>query len=130
MKLRTGITLALLAPAALAIIGLLCGPSIEEYLQRQPFDSAEWRKSLAQESRDEIRLRMVDDLLDRHVLRGKTRGEIEALLGTPPRTNYFPEYDYVYWLGPERGFIRIDSEWLGLKFDGSGRVSKVSLLRD
>jgi hypothetical protein len=40
---------------------------------------------------------------------------LEALLGVPPPTPYFREYDYVYWLGPERGLFSIDSEWLVVK---------------
>ena len=32
--------------------------------------------------------------------------------GVPPPTDYFREYDYAYWLGPERGLFSIDSEWL------------------
>jgi len=45
-----------------------------------------------------------------------SRTDIDQLLGRPPKTEYFSDYDYVYWLGPERGFIRIDSEWLCIKF--------------
>jgi hypothetical protein len=35
----------------------------------------------------------------------------------------------VYWLGPERGFISIDSEWLGIKFKDNV-VIEVEILRD
>jgi hypothetical protein len=41
-----------------------------------------------------------------------------ALLGEPPKTEYFKEFDLVYYLGPERGFMGIDSEWLVLKLGG------------
>jgi hypothetical protein len=58
---------------------------------------------------------MVDDLLLRHRLVGMKRAELEKLLGSPPPTAYFREYDYVYWLGPERGLFSIDSEWLVVK---------------
>jgi hypothetical protein len=36
----------------------------------------------------------------------------------------------VYWLGPERGFIRIDSEWLVLRLDQSDIVREVRIVRD
>jgi outer membrane protein assembly factor BamE (lipoprotein component of BamABCDE complex) len=74
---------------------------------------------------------MVDDLLHRHRLRGMTREEVVSLLGTPPETNYFPDYDLVYWLGSERGYFSLGSEWwLAIKFGGNGRVSKTALVRE
>lgn len=72
---------------------------------------------------------MVDDLLRRYKLVGMTRTEIEQLLGKPPSTQYFPSYDYVYWLGPERGFISIDSEWLCVKFKND-KVIEARICRD
>jgi len=74
---------------------------------------------------------MVDDLLHRHRLRGMTREEVVSLLGTPPETNYFPDYDLVYWLGSERRYLSFDSAWwLAIKFGGDGRVGKTALVRD
>ncbi len=58
-----------------------------------------------------------------------TKTEIDESLGVPPETNYFREYDYVYWLGPERGFMSIDSEWLGIRFENDV-VLEARLLRD
>jgi len=76
-----------------------------------------------------IRLRMIDDLLGRHQLVGKSKAEIDELFGVPPEGSFFEGYDYVYWLGPERGFIRIDSEWLAIKFE-DGQVIKADIVRD
>jgi hypothetical protein len=73
---------------------------------------------------------LVDDLLRSHELRGRSRSEVVALLGEPPKTDYFREYDLVYWLGPERGFISIDSEWLVMRLDSLGRVSEYRLVTD
>ncbi|MBD2000571.1 hypothetical protein H6G00_28870 [Leptolyngbya sp. FACHB-541] len=61
---------------------------------------------------------------------GKSRPEVVALLGEPDKTNYFQDYDLVYWLGPERGLMRIDSEWLVLRLDAEGRVSEHQLVTD
>jgi hypothetical protein len=36
----------------------------------------------------------------------------------------------VYWTGPERGLMSIDSEWLVMRLDGAGRVAEVSLVTD
>ena len=94
------------------------------------FDSTIWKTSLTSDSLDPIRLRMVDDLLHRHRLRGMRREEVASLLGTPPKTDYFRNYDFVYWLGPERGYISVDSEWLAIKFGEDGRVIKALVVSD
>jgi hypothetical protein len=73
---------------------------------------------------------MVDDLRRRYPLKGRTRAEVVALLGEPRPTNYFTEYDLVYWLGPERGAISIDSEWLVLRLDKDGRIVEERLVTD
>ena len=99
------------------------------------FDSTVWKRGFTDNfgiiySPDTIRLRMVDDLLHRHRLRAMTREEVVSLLGTPPETNYFGDYDLVYWLGSEGGYFSFDSEWwLAIKFGGNGRVSKTALVR-
>jgi hypothetical protein len=95
-----------------------------------PFDSTTWKASLAQENDNPIRLRMVDSLLRQHTLKGMDREQIVSLLGTPPLTRYFKEYTFVYWLGPERGFMSIDSEWLLIRLDENNRVTEARLARD
>ena len=66
---------------------------------------------------------MVDDLMRTRPLVGMSRAQLEELLGVPPPSEYFREYDYVYWLGPERGFVSIDSEWLVVRCGGDVVVS-------
>jgi hypothetical protein len=55
---------------------------------------------------------MVDDLLASGRLNGLTEGRVIELLG-PPGGKLPGFYDH---LGPERGFIRIDSEGLLVEF--------------
>lgn len=98
----------------IAIILLLFGRPALEPIFRVDFNSTKWKQ--AEQKDESIRIRMVDDLLSQHNLTGKSRSEIDSLLGTPEKTNYFQDYDYVYWLGPQRGLIPIDSEWLVIKF--------------
>ncbi|MEW5736588.1 MAG: hypothetical protein AB1921_17220 [Thermodesulfobacteriota bacterium] len=96
-----------------------------------PFDAAVWRTGEeAGFSADAPRLRMADWLLGTGVLLGKTRHEIEGMLGPVTKTDYFDNYDMVYWLGPERGLIRVDSEWLVFRLDAAGRVSRALIVRD
>ncbi|MBD1868846.1 hypothetical protein H6F95_16340 [Cyanobacteria bacterium FACHB-471] len=73
---------------------------------------------------------MVDNLLKQHTLAGMNRSEVVVLLGEPDMTDYFQDYDLVYWLGPERGLISIDSEWLVFRLDAQGRVSEHQLVTD
>jgi hypothetical protein len=73
---------------------------------------------------------MVDDLLAKWPLVGRDSAFVLNLLGRPQPTPYFKRYDLVYWLGPERGFMSIDSEWLVVRFDSTGRVSEARLVTD
>lgn len=108
---------------------LIGGPILKDVLNRQKFDSVIWKQSLAEKGNTAIRIKMVNSLLRKHNLVGMTRKQIDDLLGKPPKTAYFSDYEYVYWLGPERGFISIDSEWLGIKFQDD-KVIEARLLRD
>ena len=100
------------------ILAVLLGePVVRDYSSRVPFDATVWK---AQNRRDPegVRVHMVDDLLRRHRVVGMTRTQVDELLGVPTPSDYFREYDYVYWLGQERWPFGIDSEWLVLKYKG------------
>lgn len=77
-----------------------------------------------------MRLTMADDLIRSGMLQDKTMAEIVTLIGPPTDTSYFATWDMVYYLGPERGVFRIDSEWLVLKFGPDGRATEIQLVRD
>jgi hypothetical protein len=94
------------------------------------FNPAAWRDSSLAYSAAAVRGCMVDDLLARQPMRGRSRAEIVALLGEPRPTAYFKNYDLVYWLGPERGLMSIDSEWLVMRLDSAGRVSQARIVTD
>lgn len=94
-----------------------------------PFDRVLWLQGDTDRSMHPSRHRMADGLVKSEVLLGKTRTEIEAMLGPPPTTDYFKSFDLVYWLGPERGYIRIDSEWLVVRLS-DGKASEVRIVRD
>ena len=90
------------------------------------FDRAVW----LDEKQEGPRLKMADRIVSRRMLDGKARAEVVAMLGEPPKTGYFSDWNLVYWLGPERGFISIDSEWLVVRFDAHERVSDCRIVRD
>jgi hypothetical protein len=73
---------------------------------------------------------MVDQLLRRSGLVGLQRDSVFRMLGPGDRTDYFKEYDAVYWLGPERGMMSIDSEWLVLRIGIDGRVLEAKVVTD
>src|SRR5262245_62105980 len=75
-------------------------------------DQSVWGNSATPAS---VRLRMADDLVDHKKLIGLRRQQVVERLGEPPKTEYFKEFDLVYYLEPERSFISIDSQWLVLK---------------
>lgn len=104
------------------------GDTIQEHLRRRPFEAAVWKgqKTLT----NDVRIRMVDDLLRHHSFRGMTREQLTAIIGEPDKTDYFKNWDLVYWLGPERGFISIDSEWLVFRLDKHKRVAEYTIVRD
>jgi hypothetical protein len=112
---RFGKVIALLAAVAVttcvAVVGfLLLRPRAEAYMHATRFDSAAWKaRSVDDGPMWPTRLRMVDDLLDGNLRSGVPRAEIEKLLGAPDKTSYFADWDLVYRLGPERGFIRIEA---------------------
>lgn len=106
---------------------LIIAPSFQNYSERVSFDSTTWKRG--ENLKNPVRIHMIDDLLRSRALVGLNKTQINNLLGTPSVTSYFKEYDYVYWLGPERGPFSIDSEWLGIKFK-DGVVSEATILID
>ena len=115
----------------LILFGSIAADDLKERKNRLSFDADAWKSSLSVSSdTDPIRLRMVDDLLRRHNLVGMTHDELIALIGTPPKCGYFRDYQFVYWLGPERGYMSIDSEWLAVRFGPDDRVSAARIVRD
>jgi hypothetical protein len=94
---------------------------------RDTFDPAAWNDP---ETEERNRQEMADDLVARGLLDGLTRSEVTSLLGQPPDTEYFRDWDMVYVLGPERSFIGIDFEWLVVRFGDNDRVSEYRIVTD
>ncbi len=117
---KTVIVVGAAALAALAVWRL--------WFPGQALDPAAWQDEAR--VREGVRLGMADRLVARESLLGKSRAEVVALLGDPTETEYFHEWDLVYWLGPERGFISIDSEWLVVRFGDGGTVADYRIVRD
>ena len=108
---------ALLAPAGWAY-WFLAPPG-------RPFDAAAWHSADALDTNP--RSRMADRLLAENALLGLTRAEVIVMLGDP-ETGYCRDWDMAYRLGPERGLIALDDEWLVLRLSGDGRVADARLV--
>jgi hypothetical protein len=92
------------------------------------FDPVAWQdEARVQEG---VRLGMADRLVARGTLLGKTRAEVLELLGEPSARGYLAASDLRYWLGPERGFFSIDSEWLVVRLGADGRVNDNFIVPD
>jgi hypothetical protein len=94
----------------------------------QPFDPVAWQDPVR--VKQGVRLAMADRLVAKGTMLGKTRSQVVRSLGEPSGEGYFKDWDLVYWLGPERGFICIDSEWLVLRLGGNGQVVESRIVRD
>lgn len=80
---------------------------------------------------EQKRVYMVDDLLAKHKLVGKSKEEMIQLLGNPTETRRLEETTQtLYYLGNERGFIPIDSECLVLQFDHDDKVIEYKIQKD
>jgi hypothetical protein len=98
------------------------------YLPERSFNAAAWRRD--QNGDSDARVHMVDSLIASRRLDGLTRPQVISLLGPPCNCGYFSDWNLAYRLGMERGLMSIDSEWLLIRFDRTGHVSKYELGRD
>jgi outer membrane protein assembly factor BamE (lipoprotein component of BamABCDE complex) len=94
-----------------------------------PFDRVVWDAEV-EDIEDCRRHRMADWLVQRRRLIGMSRAKVIFTLGEPTVTSHFREHDLVYVLGNERGWMSIDSEWLLMRLDDTGRVSTAEIARD
>ncbi len=92
------------------------------------FDSAQW-KSAPLYGINDIRYRMHNNLLKKHKLIGMPKEEIVKLLGPQSDPSYFQSWDLRYWMGPEPGFISLDSIWIIMKLKDN-KVIKYEIVTD
>lgn len=113
------IVLLILATASIIfvlLVGRLVSGGLPPGSGSLKFDRQLWLADTSSKTRQGItdRQRMLKSIVE-VVLPGRTRKEIESILGPTLNTEYFKSTgrDLIYYTGPERtGFIRLDSEWL------------------
>ena len=123
-------SLGLAVPYIVVFSMLFLLPPFEDRWHREAFDPQRWKAAKAADSLWPDRLRMVDDLINTVPLVGLPKDRVTELLGEGDKTNYWNNWDAVYWLGPERGLFGIDSEWLVLRIGPDGRVMEYRVMTD
>jgi hypothetical protein len=102
---------------------------------QQRFDRTVWHDPGSADFRpDDItpRQKMLADVTTT-ILPGRTRAELEVLLGPSLDTGYFKSTgrDLIYVLGPQRdSWFAIDSEWLLVWLDKDGRFQRYAVVND
>lgn len=107
-------------------IGLLLMPIILTpiYRMRHYFTPQKWIQN------EEKRVEIVDDMLNRYSLIGMGKEEVVELLGIETSSTIEGnQEELIYYLGPERGFMSIDSEWLILTIKDH-KVSAIEITTD
>ena len=94
------------------------------------FEPMKWKNKSMKESGHPIRIQMVENLIESRILDGMSKAETLNLLGEADSPGYFEDWDLVYWLGPERGPIGINSEWLVIRFNNDQEVSEYKVVED
>ncbi|WP_017151397.1 hypothetical protein [Bacillus bingmayongensis] len=108
-----------------AIVFSICIVQLGVNEYNSKFHADRWLKN------EQKRVYMVDDLLAKHKLVGKSKKEIIQILGYPTETRRFEEMTQtLYYLGDERGFISIDSECLVLQFDNNDKIIEYTIQKD
>ena len=119
-------------PILIIVVLFLFGDEIDDWRHRRAFDSHAWKHQTRAEeaSMGPPRLCMADSLVGSGRLDGMTKGQVIDLLGPPSSEVTDDTYFFDYYLGPERGFIRIDSETLVIEFRDDGKVRRYWIYRD
>lgn len=93
--------------------------------QQSNFSSVKWI------AEPHERIWIVDDLLTQYDFVGMDVSSLALILGKETDTSYFEApRRLVFYLGDERGFISIDSEWLVFDVSKDGIVTNVNIMRD
>ncbi len=124
--------LGTIAPMVVFFGWIIFGSYIANIIHSKKFSADLWRnhETVEHSYKWPPRLTMVDNLMASKKLQGLSKRQVIDMLGSPKDHGYFKEYDLVYWLGPERGSIRIDSEWLAISFNKEDKVNEYLLVRD
>ena len=99
---------------------------IRAWWHRAPFDSSRWQAARGADHTDYRRQGMVDDVLRRGMLIGKSKREVLELLGPADQEELGDHLEMTYFLG-SRG---MSLQWLAIDFGADGTVRQAYIHRD
>jgi len=119
-------TLSLFLLVVLAVVAVLV---MKPAQNRIPFSGSVWQEAAADRD-SKVRLEMVDDLISKGLMHGKSKAGIVELLGEPSKVNYFKNagYDLMYRLGGSGGLIPGPS-YLAIAMEGD-HFNSAAVLKD
>ena|SRR5690349_2709550 len=101
------------------------------FMSPLPFSASGWDVDTDHGNWLNTRYRIAERFTRSGQLHDMTREEIVGLLGKPVTdVTRLGHHGLIYVLGPERGLLGIDYEWLLIDFDLTGRVSNVEVMTD
>jgi hypothetical protein len=134
-----------LSAICICYLGLLLGGMAvfnHFYVKWEEFHDIEFDLGLWQSgSRDKIysptalkidapRIKMCRDFIANQPWQGKTKDELKKWLGKPDNFPFRNGWDFNYWVGLQRGPMKMDSAWLCFRFDNSGKAVEAKLMQD
>ena len=117
------------------LLAVFLKPDLPAGSDLQSFNSKAWKSEQAtfpDENGISPRQKMLKDLVT-NVLPGKTRADINELLGPSLKIEYFKseKNDFVYSMGIERdAYLKVDSEWLLIFLNEKGTYRSFRLAND
>ncbi|GGG22723.1 hypothetical protein GCM10011344_24380 [Dokdonia pacifica] len=108
------------------LVFLLFINTMGNHFVEKEFSSSIWKAD------QESRIEMIDDLVSKKIIDDLPVWQMITLLGMPDEDCYFyqPDHDMIYYLGPERGYFSIDSEFLLIWLNDDNFVEKYEIVLD
>ncbi|WP_299674590.1 hypothetical protein [uncultured Dokdonia sp.] len=118
-------SLIALVCVSLLVFLLLINTMGNHFVERE-FSSKVWKKD------ENKRVEMIDDLISKKVIDDLPAWQMITLLGMPDEDCYFYQsgHDMIYYLGPERSYFSIDSEFLLIWLNDDNFVEKYEIVLD
>jgi len=132
-RLRKALIIITIAVSAVVLATLvMIGPFLYEMLRNpyndRPFDRKVWLSAADDDSRDNPRGPMAEDLRRRFLRKGMAKKEVRSLLGDP-RNSWYEEargredhYFLGYW-----GYMSMDGDYLVVHYDKAGKATSTEI---
>lgn len=108
------------------VLWLVNASDLYHWWKQTSFDATTWKAAKGASFTDYRREAMVDDLIGRKLVVGRSKSEVLELLGRADQFDLDADRDLLYWVG-SRG---MSLEWLAVDIDADGKVAKVFIVRD